>query len=178
MFYRKLLLTGTLSTLLLATNLFAQQKCVGGVCFVDLSNLKPTKGFKSHKKQEMVVLDTPRYVTTQNESIDNATVENLEQEKIDKSFDVVMDNKLVAVFPSYVMTESEKIAYVKEQQAIALNEKFNAQENKELRKIGQVVKRIEDTIINKTQELPTSDYYCDDNRRPIYHDESHSFECV
>ena len=179
MLYKKLLVTGTLSTLLLASTLFAQENCVGGVCFVNLDDLKPTKSFNHSAKQEMVVIETPRYVETNMEPVDNMMVEAIESRKVDKTFDVLMDNELVTVFPSYVMTDSEKRAYIQEQRAIALNEKFNAEANRELRQVGQAVERIEDAIINKTQqELPSSDYYCDDNRKAVYHNESHSFERV
>jgi len=178
MLYKKLLITGTLSALLLASTLFAQENCVGGVCFVKLDNLKPTKGFNHVRKQKLVVLDTPRYINHDSELENHISVEEVEIEKIDKSYDIVVDNEIVAVFPSYVMSENEKVAYLKEQKAIALNDKFNAEENRELRKIGQIIEKIEDTILNKTEVLPTSDYYCDDNTHPVYHTESDSFECV
>jgi len=178
MLYKKLLITGTLSTLLLASTLFAQENCVGGVCFVKLDNLKPTKGFNHVPKQKLVVLDTPRYIDNNSELDNHISLEKVEIEKIDKSFDVVVDNEVVAVFPSYVMTENEKMVYLQEQKAIALNDKFNEEENRELRKIGQIIEKIEDTILNKAKVLPTSDYYCDDNTHPVYHTESDSFECV
>ena len=178
MLYKKLLITGTLSTLLLATTLFAQTNCVGGVCFIDLKNLKPTtKGFK-HEKAPLVVLEKPRYLESNSESnthIDSLAIDDVRE--IDKSITIVVDGDEVTVFPSYVMTEEEKVAYYAEQEAIALNKKSNKEANRDLLMVSQPVKRIEDKILEKT-ELPVSEYYCEKDTHPVYDKVLDSFQCV
>ena len=171
MIHKKMLITGTLATLLVTT-LVAQENCVGGVCFVNLKNLKPTKVFHE-KKEKLVVLQKPRFIEHQSEVFEHYPKE------IDESIDIVVDGELITVFPPsvYVMTKQERIAYYKEQKAIALNKKMNDKENEELEKITKPIEKIEDKILNKSS-LPTSQYYCDDNRKPVYDKDSDLFECV
>lgn len=171
MMYKKLLLTGTLSTLLLASSLSAQGNCVGDACFVNLKNLKPTKAFQE-KKEQMVVLKQPRFVSSKSEFKHHSSTEVVE----DTSFDIIVDGKLTTVFASYTMTTEEKVAYYKEQKAIALNKKANEEANKELRIITQPVEKIENKILNKN--LPTPEYFCDNDKKPVLIKDSDLYECV
>ena len=155
MIHKKLLVTGTLSTLLLASSLSAQGNCVGGACFVNLKNLKPTKIV--HKKSEFKHHSSSEIAK-------------------DKSFDIVVDGKVTVVFSSYVMTPEEKAAYDREQKAIALNKKANEEANRELRIVSQPIEKIEDKILNKN--LPTSDYFCDNDKKPVRVKNSDLYECV
>ena len=171
MIHKKILIAGTLATLLVTT-LVAQENCVGGVCFVNLDNLKPTKVFQE-KKEKSVVLQKPRFIEHQSEVVEQYLKE------IDESIDMVIDGELITVFPpsAYVMTKQERVAYYKEQKAIDLNRKMNDKENEELQKITKPIEKIEDKILNKNS-LPTSQYYCEDNTKPVYDKDSDLFECV
>ena len=175
MIYKKILIAGTLATVLV-TNLVAQDNCVGGVCFVNLKNLKPTKVFQE-KREKLVVLQKPRFVSSKSEVKHHYYTEVVNDNNLDKSFDIIVDGKETLVFPSYIMTAEEKLAYYKEQKAIALNKKMNDKENEELKRITKPIEKIEDKILNKSS-LPTSQYYCDDNTKPVYDKDSDLFECV
>ena len=172
--YKKLLIAGTLSTLVLGTTLFAQgSNCVGGVCFVKFDKIKPTKGFKKEKKS-LVVLEQPRYIEIKSEPVVHNVVV---QDRIDKTIEVIIDNQDVFVFPSYVMTDAEKVVYYSEQQAIALNKKENMEANIDLQIVSKSVEKVEEKILEKTV-LPTSEYYCEKDQHPVYDKFSDSFECV
>ncbi len=138
---------GTISALL-STTVFGAgaMNCAGGVCFVKLDNLQVSKGFEK-KNNALVILDTPRFI----------------EDKIDKTVTIVLDGEEITVFPSYVMTEEEKVNYIEE-------------ENEELLRLTQTVE-IEDKILEKTN-LPTSEYFCEKNTKPLYNNFSHSYQCV
>ncbi len=156
MTHKKLLVTRTLSILLLASSLSAHGGCVGDACYVSLKNLKPTK--KIQEKSEF------KHHTSVEEKVE------------DSSFDIIVDGKVTIVFSSYVMTEKEKIAYAKEQKAIALNKKANREANKELQRIIQPIENIEDKLLNKN--LPISEYFCDNDKKPVRVKNSNLYECV
>ena len=172
MTHKKLLLTGTLSILLLASSLSAQGSCVDGACFVNLKNLKPTKKFQE-KKRQMIVLKKPRFASSKSEFKNDTSVEGKAK---NKSFDIILNGKITVVFPSYVMTNDEKIAYYKEQKAMALNKKVNEKANIELQRIIQPIEKIEDRILNK--HLPISEYFCDNDKKPVRIKNSNFYECV
>jgi len=170
MLYKKLLLAGTLSTLVSGTALFAQQgDCVGGVCFVNLDKIKPTKGFEK-KKKPLVVLEKPRFIAEKSESL-------VHNNTIDKTLKIIVDDVEIFVFPSYVMSEAEKATYYAEQEAIALNEKENIEANENFQIVGQSIAKVDEKILEKT-ELPLSDFYCEKDTHPVYDKLSDSFECV
>jgi len=170
MLYKKLLIVGTMSTLLSGTALLAQgSNCVGGVCFVNLDKIKPTKGFE--KKQEpLVVLEKPRFIEEKSEVI-------VHNEHADEMVQIILDDEEIFVFPSYVMTEAEKAAYYSEQEAIALNKKLNREANQDSLIVSPTIEKTEDKIINKTQ-LPISEYYCEKDTHPVYDEDLDLFECV
>lgn len=176
MLSKRLLIAGTLSTLVLGTTTLLAQgsssHCVGSVCFVNLDKIKPTKGFKKEKKP-LVVFEKPRFVESKSEE----PTHNELEDTIDKTIEIVVDNQEVYVFPSYVMTEEEKIAYFEEQKAIELNEKENLEANEDLRIVSKPIEKVEEKILEKTA-LPTSDYYCENNTHPVYNEELDFYECV
>jgi len=178
MLHKKLLATGTLSTLLLATTLFAQTNCVGGVCFIDFKKLKPTAKEFKQKEEPLVVLEKPRYLEGNSElNIHNDSFKIRNLEEIDRSVTMLIDGSEVLVFPSYVMTDEEAALYYAEQEEIALNEKLNEEANKELALVSQPVEKVEDKILEKI-ELPVSEFYCEKNTYPIYDKALDSFQCV
>jgi hypothetical protein len=174
---KKKLLTVGLSTLLLGSTLFAQSNCVGGVCIINLDNLKPSKAYVE-KSEPLVALAQPRFIAKHPEvQVENNDAFMVLEDKFDKTIDIVVDNEKIYVFPSYVMTDSEKVAYVQEQESIALNEKFNKEENKNVLVVRNVSNQTEEKILAKTI-LPTSDYYCEKDTHPIYDKVSNVYECV
>lgn len=159
MIKRKILL-GTMSAMLTTTMLNAKAgDCAGGVCFVNLDKHKSSKAFEN-KNQNLVALETPRYIED------------------DKTITIVLDGETITVFPhsSYVMTEEEKLHY-SENEVIGQNEIFNEEANKDLLLVTGVLEKVEDKILEKI-ELPTSEYFCEKDRKPIYNDESGLFQCV
>jgi len=173
------LLTIGLSTLLLGSTLFAQgtTTCVGGVCIVNLDNLGPSKSY-IEKKKSLVIMAKPRYIEQVKEvKVDYSHNFVSVEDKFDKTIDIVVDNEEIYVFPSYIMTEAEKATYIQEQEAIALNEKLNLEENQNLTIVSNVREKTEDRILEKTI-LPTSDYYCQNNKKPVYNLASDKLECV
>jgi len=152
MMYQNLLVTGTLSALLLTTSgLLAQEDCP--TCYVDLKNLKP-KIEVQHKSE---------FKTHYSKTNSN-------------SYEIIEEGEVTVVFPSYVMTDEEKANYYREQKAIALNKKANEEANRELKVALQPVEKIEDKILNK--DLPTSDYFCDNDKKPVRIKNSNRYECV
>ena len=144
MMYQNLLLTGTLSTLLLTSSLFAQEDCP--TCHVDLKNLK--------LKRE--VQQKSEFKTYYSETNSN-------------SYEIVEDGKVTIISSSYVMTDEEK-------KTIALNEKANEEANIALKIVTQSIEKIEDKILNKN--LPTSEYFCDNDKKPVRIKNSNRYECV
>ena len=153
MMYQNLLITGTLSTLLLVSSLSAHDNCTGNACYVNIDNVKPTR--EVHKKREF---KTHSSVVTSN------------------SYEIVVDGAVTVVLPSYVMTDEEKANYDREQKAIALNKKANEEANRELRIVTQSIEKIGDKILNKG--LPTSEYFCDNDKKPVRVKNSNRYECV
>ena len=149
----KKLLNGTLSLVVLASSLSAQGDCPS--CRVDLKKLNVKTTREVHVKSEV---KTHYYAVPSD------------------YYEIVDDGKVTVIFPSYVMTEAEKRAYVQEQKAIELNKKANAVANKELKIVIKPIEKIEDKILNKN--LPTSEYFCDNDKKPVLIKGSDLYECV
>jgi hypothetical protein len=157
MISKKFLILVSLSTLFVTTALGAEKdNCLGGVCIVNLDNLKPSKGF-GQKEQELMVLEEPRYID-----------ENYKNDYIDKSMTIVLDGETITVFPksTYVMNEEEKNNYIANEEA-----------NKDLLMLTQTVEKIEDKILEKSY-LPSSEFYCEKNKKALYNQRSDTFLCV
>ncbi len=150
----KRLITGTLSALLVISTLSANEHCTGTACFINLDNLKPTREVVHEKSEHK----THSFVVANN------------------SQDIIVDGEDTIVLPSYVMTPEEKAAYYREQRAIALNQKANEEANRELESVIQPIEKVEDRILN--ENLPTSDYFCDNDKKPIRVNNSDIYECV
>jgi len=151
------LLLGTMSALLVSNLLGAESgKCVGGVCFVNLDKLQPSK---EYKKKELVTLETPRYIE-----------ENLPQSaEVDKTITIVLDGETITIFPhsTYVMSEAEKLEYYSKNEEKA---------NQDLL-VTESTENIEEKILKETT-LPSSEYYCEKDRKPLYDYNSGLYECV
>ena len=158
MMYKNLFVTGSLSTLLLVSSLFAQD-CIN--CKVDLTNLKNTKKFQNKSM---------KFTPLKREYNTHSIV------KISNSYELVVDGKVTLIFPSYVMSEEEKANYYREQRAVALNRKANEEANKELKLVIQPEEKIENKILNK--KLPKSEYFCDNDKKPVRVKNSNRYECV
>jgi len=67
------------------------EKCLGGVCYVNLDKHEPSKGFE--QDQKLLQIEDPRFL----------------ENDIDKSATIVLDGETITVFPksSYVMSEEE-----------------------------------------------------------------------
>ncbi|CAA6818745.1 MAG: Unknown protein [uncultured Sulfurovum sp.] len=138
MLNHRFLRLGTISALLTSTLLGAgTSKCIGGVCFVNLDNLDPSKGFQ---KEKLVVIEKPRYI----------------EEMIDKSMTIVLDGELITVFP-----HSSYVADDVEEQLLVVDS----------------TDTLEETILTKTG-LPSSEFFCDKNTKPLYDTQHNTFQCV
>ena len=160
MMYKNLFVTGSLSTLLLASSLFAQD-CPN--CKVNLENLKYTKTKEFQKK-------SIKFMPLKSEHNAHSVV------SVSDSYELVVDGKVTLIFPSYVMSEEEKENYYREQRAIALNKKANEEANRELKLVVQPEEKIENKILNK--KLPKSEYFCDNDKKPVRVKNSNRYECV
>ena len=160
MMYKNLFVTGGLSTLLLVSSLSAQD-CPN--CKVNLENLKHTKTKKFQNKNI-------KFKALNREYNSHSVV------SVSDSYELVVDGKVTLIFPSYVMSEEEKEKYYREQRAIALNKKANEEANRELKLVVQPEERIENKILN--QRLPKSEYFCDNNKKPVRVKNSNRYECV
>ncbi|CAA6817135.1 MAG: Unknown protein [uncultured Sulfurovum sp.] len=151
MLNKKLLILGTMSALL-ATTVFGSgtQNCVGGVCFINLDNLNPSKSSKNKEHNTLASLGNPSFT----------------EATIDKTITIIVDGVEMTVFPSYVMTEEEKMNYFENKEA-----------NKDLLRLTQSVEKIEDKILEKS-DLPLSEYFCEKETKPLYNKELDSFQCV
>ena len=148
MLSKKLLTMGTLSTLLMGTTLFAGERNCANG--VCFATLDKHLRVKVSKQMQKKIIPF------------------IKKNEFDKSITIVLDGETITVFPksTYVMSEEEKINYFENEEA-----------NKDLLMITQIVEKTEDKILEKT-DLPTSEYYCEKNTKPLYHKVSDSFECV
>lgn len=129
MLKKKLLIISTMSMLVTTTVFGAGTlNCVGGACFVPLI-----------KKVEFK--DTELKVTLE-DKVSSDLFDEVLQNRIDKTFEVVVDGKRFSRFPDEVYRE-----------------------------------KIEDKILQKS-ELRNSEYYCDNDKKAIYHNQSELYECV
>ena len=172
--YKKIFLMSIVSTLLISTNLFASdKKCEGGACFINLDNLVPTDKSKVEKRP-FFTPTSPRFLEDRVEPFGEMIVTNeIEMiDDIDRSITIIINDEEVIVFPSYFMTEEEKVANFMEEDIVALND-----ESDEKLTITTSIKNIEDKILEKI-ELPTSEYYCEHNKHAVYKEGTEYFECV
>jgi len=174
------LLSAVLSTLLLTSNLSAQSiKCKNGKCFINLSRLTPTTNlptihnFKIKKiasfkmaptatmqkqiSKDIIAFDHSAYVMQKNEQVEI----------------IAKDGRKTLVFsPSkYIMSKAEIKQYYKKnhtnEEALMVHTPIVANRNE----------KIEDKIIKKAT-LPTSEYYCRDQKKAVYSQELKAYQCT
>ena len=156
---RNFLLSAFLSTVLLSTSLFSQNlPCVGGHCKIDLKKLFPSKN---------VAVKTTHF--RENSSIQISH----------------MDSELIALdSEKYLMQEHETLVLEGNEDVIVLaHSKYIAKANEKLEAmqeepsiLAEPIQKIEDTIMNKS--LPASNYYCANEKKVVYHQDSDSYECA
>lgn len=168
---KNLLLSAMLSTLLLTTNISAQQiECKDGKCFINLSKIASAKksstkvkNFKVRKVSPLTVAKQMGLKTIQPAGEPN----NLEIIAFDHSTYVMQENEqlelddgmdTIVLSPSkYIMSKSELEKY------------YHATEEERI--------NIEDKIIEKST-LPVSEYYCNNDKKAVYNQELKTYQCI
>jgi len=149
------LLTTTLLSLSLFTVSISAEThitCKDGKCFIDVSKLSSTKNTTKFKN--------------------NSLNKDAEVKK-----DVISSTDNVEPYLSYQDENGiETIEFLHEKYVMTALEI----EEYELEGIELIMpnESIENRIINKTEVLPQSDHYCEDNSKPVYQTETDSFECA
>lgn len=186
---KDLLFSAMLSTLLLTANLSAQQiECKNGKCFINLNKIAPTKNTPV-KVQSFKVKKTSLFTTKKNiepKTVEVATATTITQEKVSQK------NKLEIIafdHSTYVMQENEQLElidgdietivfspskYIMTQTEI---EQYEKKINTEITIVDEGNKKIEDKIIEKTN-LPTSEYYCKNQKKAVYNQELKTYQCT
>ena len=145
---RKILQIGLLSILLSTVAIGAEHgDCTGGACFATLANIKPEKVVEE-KKQLKSMKHVEKIKYVEN---DNSNT------NIDKSKTIILDGEKVTLFPpeTYVMNEEESIDFLL---------------------TANPIEAIDDKILEKTN-LPSSEYFCENNKQPVYLNND-IYECV
>ena len=140
MLNNKFLMLGTMSVLLTTTVFGAgtEEKCVGGVCYVNLNNLNPSRTIEL-KKQKIE--------------------EHFEINEIDTLIPIILNGELISVFPSYTMVDAK--TFPLEDEIIIL----------------QNIQTVENTILGEVN-LPTTEYFCDNDKLPMYEKDTDIYVCV
>ena len=156
------ILTSTLLSIsFLTMNLSAgtNMTCKNGVCILDLSNLSlDDKEVRAKKKLFTVVKDK------KSRQIEIITLNKSKyvQQKNEK-LELVKDNSIETIIlapEKYIMTVAEVEKY-------------------EVNQIQLTVpnKNVDNKIMEKST-LPTSEYFCEKNKKAVYHKETDSYECA
>lgn len=84
------------------------------------------------------------------------------EDEIDKSATIVLDGQTITVFPksSYVMSEEEKHNYYVYEEPLL------------------TVEQLGETILDQVEKLPSSEFFCEKDQKPVVHPESGFYECV
>jgi hypothetical protein len=112
-------------------------------------DLNKHKPSKAFKKDNQpLMIEKPRY---------------LDNDDIDKSATIVLDGKTITVFPksSYVMSKEEQKQYNIQEEPLLI-----------------VEENLEEIILDEVKKLPNSEYFCEENSKPVIHSESGFYECV
>ena len=157
---KRILFSAFLTTVLLSTSLFSKNiQCHGDHCKIDLSKLSPSRNIPV----KIIAFKETPVVSIQNE--------------------INVNSELIALDSSkYLKQENEVLDIEKDEETIVLaHSKYIAQQDEELEYvessiISEPIEKIENKILNKS--LPSSNYYCADEKRAIYHQESDSYECA
>jgi len=157
---KRILFSAFLTTVLLSTSLFSKNiQCHGDHCKIDLSKLSPSRNIPV----KIIAFKETPVVSIQNE--------------------IHVKSELIALDSSkYLMQENEALNMEKDEETIVLaHSKYIAQQGEELEYIEssmiiEPIEKIENKILNKS--LPSSKHYCSNEKKVIYHQESHSYECA
>ena len=160
------ILTSTLlSILFLTMNLSAgtSMTCKNGVCILDLSNLSSDsdKKIKEIKKEKnlFTVIKEKKNITIEMITLHKSKYIQQKNEKLEPVDDKQMETIILAP-EKYIMTVAEIEEYESSQIQLTMPNK-----------------NIDNKIIEKTT-LPTSDYFCENNKQAVYHQETDSYECA
>ena len=171
--HHKSIISTLLSTTFLLTSTLSAEvsiQCPGGNCHIVLPSKKDLTGVPRFLKNKIkrtsksmvatIKLTADKYVAKAGEILESVN----EMETI--------------IASSYIMNQAEKIAYYKQE----AEEKTLRKEAKNKRDslLAKPNKELEEIIIEKTDESddPTSEFYCEKNKKIRFLKEKNTFECV
>jgi uncharacterized cupredoxin-like copper-binding protein len=135
--------------------------CKNGVCILDLSNLSLDKEKKEVKKEKNLFSVIKEKKNTMIEMITLKKSKYIKQknEKLEPLNNRQMETIILAP-EKYIMTVAEIEKYESNQIQLSMPNK-----------------NIGNKIIEKST-LPTSEYFCENNKQAVYHQETDSYECA
>jgi hypothetical protein len=163
----KFLTSTLLSVLLLTTTVVADTKkvCTGRKCFIDISKFSSIKGNKFKTKKSTFKLKKLK--------AKKSLYDNIEMLSLDKSKYVQQKNEKLTPIPS---NEMETIILAPEKYIMTASE--IKEYESEYIKLALPTDDINKKIMKKAKALPKSDFYCKNNKKPVYRDASNSYECA
>jgi len=155
---RKIINIALISILLSSVAIGAEDSdCSGGVCFVPLVNSKVTKKIKHCSGGVCIVpLFDSKLSKSFEEQVESQPIEFIEQESlgINNISDIGKENRIVSI-ETYTVDEEE---------------------SEDSLLIANPVEETDNKILEKT-DLPRSDYFCENDKQPIYLSND-TYECV
>jgi len=165
----KFLTSTLLSVLLLTTTVTADTNiiCKGGKCFIDISKFSSNNSSKI--KHEKVVFRSKKIRTRKKLDLDNG----IKMVSLDKSKYVKQkDEKLKPISQD----EIETVVLAPEKYIMTIEE-IQEYELAHIQ-LSKPAEDINNKILKKTKPLPKSEFYCKNNKKPVYRNESNSYECA
>ena len=158
------ILTSTiLSITFLTMNLSAgtNMTCKNGVCILDLSNLSSDNEIKEVKKDKnlFTIIKEKKTLIIEKITLNKSKYIKQKNEKLEPLNEKEMETIILAP-EKYIMTVAEIEKYEANQIHLTMPNKT----------IGH-------KIIDKST-LPTSEYFCENNKEAVYHQETDSYECA
>ena len=135
--------------------------CKNGVCILDLSNLSMDKEKKEVKKLKNLfsVIKEKKSIVIEMIALKKSKYIKQKNEKLEPITDRQMETIIFAP-EKYIMTVAEIEEYESSQIQLTLPDK-----------------NIGNKIVEKST-LPTSEYFCENNKQAVYHQETDSYECA
>jgi uncharacterized cupredoxin-like copper-binding protein len=135
--------------------------CKNGVCILDLSNLSMDKEKKEVKKSKNLfsVIKEKKSIVIEMIALKKSKYIKQKNEKLEPITDRQMETIIFAP-EKYIMTVAEIEEYESSQIQLTLPDK-----------------NIGNKIVEKST-LPTSEYFCENNKQAVYHQETDSYECA
>ena len=135
--------------------------CKNGVCILDLSNLSLDKEKKEVKKSKNLfsIIKEKKSIIIEMIALKKSKYIKQKNEKLEPITDREMETIILAP-EKYIMTVAEIEKYESNQIQLTLPDK-----------------NIGNQIVEKST-LPTSEYFCENNKHAVYHQETDSFECA